>query len=1615
MSSIYRLSLILKNMADIDKELAISFHGFAEFVKRQLHLMDSTGPQGSPGDVDDDDITGPAMATGQAEVEMDDWSATVPTQLEVGDRKSTSGTSRLLFLTVEYVEEPVTEYGRSSFSTFETGAPFSPQPSTSLSEFEHRVSPLDPNMSSAARYSPVYSMNGGSSTHPLAREVPSEVVSNSSNPSSPFQSQVVVLANSPSPIISSSTTNVLPASPSPNSFIDTTQDIPPGAVVTSAGITHSLVNQILSSQVVLSSDSSGGLLRQVVTGGAYFHQQASTTSANIMTGALGSSPLHPDSPHSPLQPPLTPADSYVVSSSTEALDSVPATPSDFQGDVAISVTDSPSIVDSASDLLIHPSPLHTESQMVDSSGAGQFEDLESGGVVLPSPHGVDMKTEAMNRVHLLISSSDGGSITYSLGGQNGFIGATEEEQLNTVLSTFKSHGIVIEEGESGELHLRQPAERKIGNGVSMNDITLTVCAQPSDLLDQGLLGPPLSGDITEPVTRLGHSLISDDVTISVVDSSLGAATDRYADMLMETACVGGEVCEEVISGDPLGQEATDGILESHALNLRRSKRNQQISEKRIELSKKDSSKAFSESLWMNGDTKTENLWTNGDAKRCEECNNSYDSVCMQHKVQTICDKPVPSRAWATLPASYLSINKIPGTKSGETVYGVFARKTIPKRTQFGPIEGILLKAESVQVLSKTEEERVLMLLVESETGAMMKLDVSSENMSNWMRFVRVAQSFKEQNLILSQQGHSLYFTTTKVIHPRQELQVWYSLPYASKRNLPLLHPDESDKKYLEDLQNSWPCFECNEKFVNSDELQKHLNVHETERGEDVNIQKSRTRRSSRSSYRRRGLLHFSPKKFKPGLEKNEVRSYQCHTCNRIFPRNYSLKRHLLLHAKDKKFSCDVCGCHFTHIYNRDKHMRKHHKIAVLNPNSKMDFDKKPDGTDGAVPLMSGETEWFCTHCNLTFDNPSVLNLHTLAHAAENLEETETITGLPSDFMTMYHEGEYLVESGDLQCPQCTKVFPTKRELVEHVSEHGKHQEQFRRIRIGSLNPAKPWKCELCYKAFASEDRLQRHMLVHGTEESKPLQCDVCYKRFLNNSALACHVKVHTEKKIFECPICKTIFDQILSLKEHIRVHSNNGLYTCPQCSKVFDGYSLIRKHIRAFHSDRKHTCSYCGKLFPTLDKLRMHMLRHSDHREFLCANCGKQFKRKDKLKEHMKRMHSAERETRLPVKPHRMPTAKKFMPKVQVSPNDYHRFIYKCHTCLLGFKRRGMLVNHLAKRHPDISPDSVPELNLPILKTTRDYYCQYCEKVYKSSSKRKAHILKIHPGAELPMSNRRKGGVPEIPGLPNPTFSQTVGSITTHPHGCPWCHKQYASKAKLLQHQRKKHIDLLPESQQVPRVSRNISSPQQDEGKSELSPGSSGSENEPQQQTSPEEQLTPKHQPEVVQLQEMENVINIIPAEYQITATEEELRNFQESGIIIDATTLKRPLKGLPDGVSADLLTQAMSELNQSLGEFRVSVGSSPHDHFLRIVQTAPGQITVTHSPTSPDDPDDLSTPITPSESNSLPPTSVPTTNSSHLRHLLSESYSLPSSPTPSSSPRTWSNTHATYTPYTAR
>ncbi|KOC69036.1 PR domain zinc finger protein 10 [Habropoda laboriosa] len=635
---------------------------------------------------------------------------------------------------------------------------------------------------------------------------------------------------------------------------------------------------------------------------------------------------------------------------------------------------------------------------------------------------------------------------------------------------------------------------------------------------------------------------------------------------------------------------------------------------------------------------------------CDECDDvCTGDNCTSHNVCTIADQPVPSRAIATLPGSYLSINKLPSSEivSGGSDYGVFAKRYIQKRTQFGPIEGILYPYDG------TPFKIELPLLYETENKEFLKVDVSNENASNWMRFVRPALTYKEQNLVICQQRDGIVFLTTKSILPKEELRAGPSTDYAIRRNLVPLKPIQETKDDKE-----------------------HKN--------------------------------------------------QLSTWSRL----------------------------------DDNHSRRMKVFRGRNLKEKENS------------RQNNSKEWKCSVCCLIFRKPLLLNLHTFVHGTDKIK-----TKIQSTV-----------------CPQCGLQFQKQKELINHISQHGRLSLK-KAKRLTSLST---YKCSMCYKRFATKVRLQQHYLVHGAEDQKPLPCNICFKRFMNNSALSCHLKTHREnKQVFECPMCRQLFSQSMTLKDHIETHKKeDGTFTCPYCQRIFIKYSVIRKHIRAHHCERKHKCQICAKRFATVDKLQMHLLKHSDHREFHCANCGKQFKRKDKLKEHMTKLHNSQTATEEQMT--QVTQTKKFVPKV--NPNDYNRFIYKCHRCLVGFKRRGMLVNHLAKRHPDVAPESVPELNLPILRQTRDYYCQYCDKVYKSSSKRKAHIMKNHPGAALPPSNRHKES--DYSDLPNPTFSQTVGSITTTPQSCQWCHKQYASKAKLLQHQRKKHSNLMEPADQVPR-SRN--------------------------------------------------------------------------------------------------------------------------------------------------------------------------------------------------------------------
>ena len=83
---------------------------------------------------------------------------------------------------------------------------------------------------------------------------------------------------------------------------------------------------------------------------------------------------------------------------------------------------------------------------------------------------------------------------------------------------------------------------------------------------------------------------------------------------------------------------------------------------------------------------------------------------------------------------------------------------------------------------------------------------------------------------------------------------------------------------------------------------------------------------------------------------------------------------------------------------------------------------------------------------------------------------------------------------------------------------------------------KPYKCNICEKAFARNSLLAQHKYMHTGE--KPYHCDICGKSFSFECNLVRHKNSHTSEKPFRCESCKKSFAQNSHLVAHRRMHTN---------------------------------------------------------------------------------------------------------------------------------------------------------------------------------------------------------------------------------------------------------------------------------------------------------------------------------------------------------------------------------------------------------------------------------------------------------------------------------------------
>ena len=421
------------------------------------------------------------------------------------------------------------------------------------------------------------------------------------------------------------------------------------------------------------------------------------------------------------------------------------------------------------------------------------------------------------------------------------------------------------------------------------------------------------------------------------------------------------------------------------------------------------------------------------------------------------------------------------------------------------------------------------------------------------------------------------------------------------------HPDDYKMKKVSKVLI---CEHCGFKTTHKQRLERHLQVHNTEKLFECEYCGKRFQTlTSCSSHK---MIHR-------GRVREPGKKFICHwaSCNKEYIKPATLRRHLNSHlfkVVSGREDCDCQECavrktggtiHGSSVDNLeqigsevvlggpalDKALMRDSYRRNTNENHKADIVKDA----------------------LLKPKPSI---DILQEAISQIEEAENEADQREGEVTYVSTGT-VMEELDVKvkhiypCPWCSQMFSFRCKLVDHFAK------QHEKLMFPT--------CEECNKVYLDKKNLKEHMTVHSGVKS--YQCEVCEKVFRTKTSLRQHSHIHSENKPFVCSYCGHGFSQRGYYLEHVRRHTGERPYSCHVCLKTFVSNELRKRHMYTHTGDKPHQCSECGKSFIDKSQLVVHLRTHINYRPFQCGRCDKAFFANGKLQRHLATVHHIDKRT----------------------------------------------------------------------------------------------------------------------------------------------------------------------------------------------------------------------------------------------------------------------------------------------------------------------------------------------------------------------------------------------------
>ena len=256
--------------------------------------------------------------------------------------------------------------------------------------------------------------------------------------------------------------------------------------------------------------------------------------------------------------------------------------------------------------------------------------------------------------------------------------------------------------------------------------------------------------------------------------------------------------------------------------------------------------------------------------------------------------------------------------------------------------------------------------------------------------------------------------------------------------------------------------------------------------------------------------HEIPETSTPSL----IRMHKCPECDKLFPRESCLKRHILVHVDGRPYQCTKCDAD----YKSSSQLRRH------------------------MHLHTGEKPAQCEQCGKTFHTYNELYTHRRTHTGEK----------PYD------------------CKFCGKCFSTRgyRNTHERIHTGEKRFEcdicgmkftesSARRVHRFTHTGETPYVCQICGRGFTQAGNMSKHMkAVHSKD--KPFKCKQCVKEFGVKQDLTRHLsRVHSTNKPYQCRVCGKKYGLYSDLTRHKKTHKGQCNSTCSRSgNKVRNGEEI---------------------------------------------------------------------------------------------------------------------------------------------------------------------------------------------------------------------------------------------------------------------------------------------------------------------------------------------------------------------------------------------------------------------------------------------------------------------------